>query len=289
MEIDGTASTTTPPARLVNLGWGRLLRREYRPRSDVERGLAFARRRTTCALRAVPARDARVGATRHGRLGGARRTAGPSWRSTGSTPPSAPIPGWSPSARAASPRRREGGTCSREAWRRATVADEAQRLVPGACALAEAAWLAGDLAAVRRHAAAGVGAVASDLPAETGGNGLRGPLLGVAAGARPAGWEGSEEPYRLAMAGEPRAAAAVFVDLGCPYDAADVLPTRRTIRTCWRPSPLDRLGAPAGCPLRARLREREVTASRRAPARGVARPHGLTGRQAEVLACSARA
>lgn len=170
-----------------------------------------------------------------------------------------------------------------ETWRRARVADELQRIIPAASACAEGAWLAGDRAAVRRHAERALAAVA-----------------GTTADARLAGeaffwlWRaggldepppGIPEPYRLSMSGDPRGAAAAWEALGCPYEAADALTDsdddgdlRRALAT------FDRLGAtlPAAR-LRARLRDRGggVPVGPRSATRRD--PDGLTPRQREIL------
>jgi DNA-binding CsgD family transcriptional regulator len=181
----------------------------------------------------------------------------------------------------------EGAELIDEAWRRATAADEAQRLVPGACALAEAAWLDGDRAAVRRHAAAAVRAAGTTSLPKHERTASEARFWAWRGGEIVDGREVSEEPYRLAMAGEPRAAAAAFTALGCPYDAADVLTDSDDDDDLLAAlAAFDRLGAtrPAAL-LRARLRERGATAVPRGPRpETVAGPHGLTGRQAEVLA-----
>ena len=274
---------------LVNLGWGRLLRREYASAfRTIERGLAFARANDLrfydqylLGMRAWARLDTGdwAGAEEDGRavmaIDGVHATI-------------SAHPGMVALGRVLIRRGdEEGEGLIEEAWRRATVADEAQRLVPGACALAETAWLAGDLAGVRRHAAAAVGAVASTSLPRNERNASEARFWSWRAGERTDDWETSEEPYRLAMAGEPRAAAAVFTALGCPYDAADVLTDSQDEQDLLAAlGTFDRLGAtrPAAL-LRARLRERGSTAVPRAPRpESVAGPHGLTGRQAEVLA-----
>ena len=141
---------------LVNLGWGRLLRREYDLAfRTIERGLAFAR-----------ANDLRfydqylLGMRAWGRLdtgdwAGAEEDGRAVMAIDALHATISAHPGMVALGRLLVRRGDEGGEeLLEETWRRARVADEAQRLVPSACALAEAAWLAGDVAAVRRHAAA---------------------------------------------------------------------------------------------------------------------------------------
>ena len=106
------------------------------------------------------------------------------------------------------------------------------------------------------------------------------------AGGTPEGAEASEEPYRLAMAGEPRAAAAAFTELGAVYEAAELLSSSDDEDDLLEAlATFDRLGAarPAAL-LRARLRERGAQSVPRPPrADAPAEPYGLTGRQREVL------
>jgi DNA-binding CsgD family transcriptional regulator/tetratricopeptide (TPR) repeat protein len=274
---------------LVNLGWGRLLRREYDLASrTIERGLAFARANDLrfydqylLGMRAWARLDTGdwAGAEEDGRA----VMAIDALHATISA-----HPGMVALGRVLVRRGEEGGEALlEEAWRRARVADEAQRLVPSACALAEVAWLAGDAAAARRHAADGIAAAArTSLPAhERTASEAR--FQAWRAGGTAEDAERSEEPYRLAMAGAPRAAADLFADLGCPYDAADVLSGSDDEDDLLEAlAAFDRLGAarPAAV-LRARLRERGARSVPRAP-RGdaAAGPHGLTERQREVLA-----
>jgi len=103
---------------------------------------------------------------------------------------------------------------------------------------------------------------------------------------QPEGAEASEGPYRLAMAGEPRAAAVAFGELGAVYEAAEVLSSSGDEEDQLEAlAAFDRLGAarPAAV-LRARLREQGAQSVPRAPrADAPAGPHGLTDRQREVL------
>ena len=273
---------------LVNLGWGRLLRREYALAfRTIERGLAFARANDLrfydqylLGMRAWGRLDTGdwAGAEEDGRAVMAIDTL----HATISA-----HPGMVALGRVLVRRGDEGGEeLLEETWRRARVADEAQRLVPSACALAEAAWLAGDVAAVRRHAAAAMEAAGwTSLPThERTASEAR--FWAWRAGGEPEGAGASEEPYRLAMAGEPRAAAAAFTALGAVYEAAEVLTGSDDEEDLLEAlATFDRLGAvrPAAL-LRARLRERGAQSVPRAPrADAPAGPHGLTDRQREVL------
>ncbi|HMN99778.1 MAG TPA: AAA family ATPase [Miltoncostaeaceae bacterium] len=274
---------------LVNLGWGRLLRREYDLAfRTIERGLAFAR-----------ANDLRfydqylLGMRAWGRLDtgdwtGAEEDGRAVMAIDALHATISAHPGMVALGRMMVRRGEEGGEeLLEETWRRATVADEAQRLVPSACALAEAAWLAGDAAAVRRHAGAAIEAAGrTSLPAhERTASEAR--FWAWRAGGDPEGAGASEEPYRLAMAGQPRAAARAFASLGAVYEAAEVLSGSDDEGDLLEAlATFDRLGAARrAAMLRARLRERGVPSVPRPP-RGdaPAGPHGLTDRQREVLA-----
>jgi DNA-binding CsgD family transcriptional regulator len=174
-----------------------------------------------------------------------------------------------------------------EALALANRAGEVQRLAPVAAARAEAAWLDGR----RAEAAAEVdrvwpAVVAHPDPWEAGE--LRWWRT-LAAGAEPGG--GPEagpaaEPFALMLAGEHRAAADRWQELGCPLWAAYSLAfseQARDVQDCLEI--LDRLELPA---VRAAvLRDRHtrglmVPRGPRASSR--ANPSGLTTREAEVLA-----
>jgi DNA-binding CsgD family transcriptional regulator len=200
-----------------------------------------------------------------------------------------------------------------EAW---PPLDEALALAEGtgelgqigsaATARAEAAWLVGDAAAVaaaardalelarRRRAPwvieelaywrwqAGIDAdpaAAADPPTAAG------PLAARADADSPGAAEAAT-PYRLAMAGDWRQAAALWRRLGCPYEAAlalsasdDAAAVREALHE------LGRLGArPAAAIVGRRLRRRGVRGIPRGPrARTRANPAGLTARELEVL------
>jgi DNA-binding CsgD family transcriptional regulator/energy-coupling factor transporter ATP-binding protein EcfA2 len=169
-----------------------------------------------------------------------------------------------------------------EAWALAVELRELQRTGPTAVARAEAAWLAGDHAAVRAIAgpvyeeARRLGHVL--LQAELG------YWLTRAGEAVPP--LASEHPYVLQAAGRWREAAAAWQAAGYPYEHAAALAES--------PDPQDRLAALAeldaigAAPLarlvRAGLRELGVAHVPRGPV-GATRqnPAGLTGRQVQVL------
>jgi DNA-binding CsgD family transcriptional regulator len=170
-----------------------------------------------------------------------------------------------------------------EAWDLAVTTGDLQRLWPAAAGRAEAAWLAGR---------------PDDIPglvAETFELALRleqaWPLgeLGFwlwRAGERRTPPEGAAEPFALQIAGNGRAAARAWDELGCPYEVAvaladgddpDELRQAFTI--------LGGLGAaPMADLVASRLRGLGVHDLPRRPSRAtVANPAGLTGRQLEVL------
>ncbi|HEX6673768.1 MAG TPA: AAA family ATPase [Actinomycetes bacterium] len=175
-----------------------------------------------------------------------------------------------------------GDELLREAWALAVELRELQRTGPAAAACAEAAWLAGDHAAVRAVA----GPVHEDarrlghvpLQAELG------YWLTRAGQAVPP--PASEHPYALQAAGRWREAAAAWREAGYPYEHAAALAES--------PDPRDRLAALAeldalgAAPLarivRAGLRQLGVTNVPRGPV-GATRenPAGLTERQLQVL------
>jgi DNA-binding CsgD family transcriptional regulator/energy-coupling factor transporter ATP-binding protein EcfA2 len=170
----------------------------------------------------------------------------------------------------------------REAWALAVELGELQRTGPTAVACAEAAWLAGDHAAVRAVAgpvfeeARRLGHI--PLQAELG------YWLTRAGQAVPP--LASEHPYALQAAGRWREAAAAWQAAGYPYEHAAALAES--------PDPQDRLAALAeldalgAAPLarlvRAGLRRLGVTHVPRGPATVTRQnPAGLTERQVQVL------
>jgi DNA-binding CsgD family transcriptional regulator/tetratricopeptide (TPR) repeat protein len=170
-----------------------------------------------------------------------------------------------------------------EAWALGEPTGELPRFGFAAAARAEAAWLAGDPAAVAE-------AVEYALPhaRERGWGRLAGELADWSRRAGlPVDAAGVDEPYTFQLAGQWRRAAERWEELGCPYEAAlalaesaDELDVRRAI------DELQRLGArPAAKIVARRMRERGVRRVPRGPyARTRENPAGLTAREVEVLA-----
>jgi DNA-binding CsgD family transcriptional regulator/tetratricopeptide (TPR) repeat protein len=160
---------------------------------------------------------------------------------------------------------------------------ELQRLAPVAAARAEAAWLEG---APEKVADATDPAFALALRRGAGW-----PLGELACWRWRAGLldvppPGAAEPYALQIAGDWRRAAALWQEIGCPYEAALALcdaDDADTLRHAL--DELRRLGAePAAAIVARRLRERGVRGVPRGP-RATTRenPAGLTAREVEVL------
>ena len=176
----------------------------------------------------------------------------------------------------------DGAELLGRAWKLAVELRELQRTGPVAAGLAEAAWLAGDLAAVRAVA----GAVHADAR-RLGHRQLEAELgywLTRAGQAVPP--MAPEHPYALQAAGRWREAAAAWQALGCPYEHAAALAESPDPRDRLDAlAELDELGAvPLARLVRAGLRELGVAHIPRGPV-GATRenPAGLTGRQVEVL------
>ena len=159
---------------------------------------------------------------------------------------------------------------------------EALRLVPAAAACAEAAWIGGRtpdlIAAIDR---AWPAAVAHPHP---WGLGELSWWLHLGGDDRPAGAP-LARPFALMLAGEHRAAATAWEDLGCPLWSAYALafsPELRDAQQCLEV--LDKLGAPAvrHAVLRDR-RARGLVVPRGPRPASRANPAGLTAREAEVL------
>ncbi|CAN5820510.1 AAA family ATPase [soil metagenome] len=175
-----------------------------------------------------------------------------------------------------------------EAFRLAEPTGELQRLWPVAGARAEAAWLAGDLAAIGPMTDA-----AYELALERGVSWAIGDLAywRAKAGLVTSPPAGAAEPYALAIGGEWAAAADRWAEIGAPYeatlaraDADDEDALRQAL------DELRGLGAlPAADMVARRLRERGVRGLPRGP-RPATRddPDRLTPREAEVLQLVAR-
>jgi DNA-binding CsgD family transcriptional regulator len=182
---------------------------------------------------------------------------------------------------------RRGDAAAREtldaARERALAAGDLQRLVPVAAARLELGLLTGDAEpmvaegrevyerAVGGHEPWRLGELASRL---------------TLAGAPPDLPAGVPEPYRLALAGNWAEAAAIWDEIGRPYDAAEARSLADDDGALLQAlGEFDRLGAaPAAARLRKKLRGRGVRAVPRGPRPATrALPRGLTPRQHEVL------
>ena len=171
-----------------------------------------------------------------------------------------------------------------EAWALAEPTGELPRLGPVAAAKAEAAWLDGDRDAVDDATEGALG-----LAVERKAPWLAGEL---AVWRRRAGLDGeipleTAGPYALELAGDGRAASALWLQLGCRYEAAlalsqadDEAELRRSI------AELHALGAPAAAAVVARrLRRRGARGIPRGPRQATRHnPASLTQRELEVLA-----
>jgi DNA-binding CsgD family transcriptional regulator len=170
-----------------------------------------------------------------------------------------------------------------EALALAAPSGELQRLAPAATAAAEAAWLAGDPAAVALATGEALAlALARDASWVIGE---------LACWRRRAGLEDHAlppvpEPWSLELADRPGDAAAAWTELGCPYEAALALtqagdePSLRRAHDTLR-----ELGAPAAAAVVGRrLRARGVRGLPRGP-RPSTRRNGaqLTAREVDVL------
>lgn len=178
----------------------------------------------------------------------------------------------------------EAGQPLLEAWRLATRTGDLQRLWPVAAARAELAWLQGDEPSE----------VAGDLrdtleTARTlglawavGELALWALKLGVGKDAPGA----AAEPFRLHIMGEPRAAARMWAEVGCPYEEAmalgdtdDEASLRRALHML-----MDLGAGPLADRVRRTLRRIGATHVPTGPRKTTAsHPAGLTPRQAEVL------
>lgn len=171
-----------------------------------------------------------------------------------------------------------------EAWDLAEPTNELPRLGPVAVARAEAAWLEGDRDAVDEASAGPLG-----LARERHAPWLVGEL---AAWRRRAGLDvhiaaEAAEPFALQLTGHPAEAAAMWRQLGCPYEAALALAeddAEQLVRQAL--TELQALGArPAAAIVSRRLRERGARGVPRGPRPSTSEnPGGLTERELEVLA-----
>ncbi|MEA2270057.1 MAG: hypothetical protein QOC64_2667 [Solirubrobacteraceae bacterium] len=177
----------------------------------------------------------------------------------------------------------EAGATLDEAWRRAVMSQELQRLAPAAAARAEHAWLDGDLPGT-----AAAARPAYELATAHDDVWARGELAywlwRAGAPVRPR--DDDPEPYARSIAGDWRGAAASWSALGFPYESADALcdadDDAARLEALAR---FDEYGAArAASQLRRRLRAAGVRRIPRGP-RPASRagPAGLTPRETEVL------
>ena len=161
---------------------------------------------------------------------------------------------------------------------------ELARIAPVAAARAEIAWLRGDFAQVE---------AATEDALELAVHAQYGPIIGELrswrrrAGVREPVEAGLPDQYAAELAGRLEEAAAVWDQLGCPYEAALTLAEADEVDALRRAhAELQRLGArPAAAIVARRLRERGVRGLSRGPRRGTrSSPAGLTPRETEVLA-----
>ena len=161
---------------------------------------------------------------------------------------------------------------------------ELQQLAPVAAARAEAAWLDGRTAAISEEVAP-----ALELALAHGASWEIGELAcwRWRAGHVDPVPEGAAEPYRLEMTGRWAAAADLWREIGCPYEAAVALAGADDDEALHRALAEFRgLGAaPAAAIVTRRMRERGVRGLPRGPrARTRKNAAGLTARELEVLA-----
>jgi ATP/maltotriose-dependent transcriptional regulator MalT len=165
----------------------------------------------------------------------------------------------------------------------AEQANELQRLAPLACALADAAWIEGDVGRIARDVQP-----AYALTQNPCDRWQRDKVIAWMwrAGALPSPPAGTAEPYVREFSGDWRGAATAWREIGCPYEEAIVL--------AWYGDHsaqlaaleiLDRLGATAAAnALRRQMRAKgvlKIPRGSRATTRS--HPQGLTKREAQVL------
>jgi len=164
------------------------------------------------------------------------------------------------------------------------AAGELQRIAPVAAARAEAAWLEGKSGMIDGETQA-----AFERALEVGNPWVIGELAcwRWRAGLLATPPVDAAEPYVLQIAGQGARAAALWAQIGCPYEAALALADtdgevalRRSLEE------LHRLGArPAAAIVARRLRQQGVRGLRRGPRPSTTvNPGGLTARELEVLA-----
>jgi DNA-binding CsgD family transcriptional regulator/tetratricopeptide (TPR) repeat protein len=175
------------------------------------------------------------------------------------------------------------GAMLAEAWDRAVATQELQRLAPAAAARAEHAWLEGDL-----EATVATARPAYELAARLGDAWARSELAFWLwrGGAPVEPLPDDAEPYALAIAGDWRAAATAWGEIGYPYERAEALADADDESARLDAlATFDAFGAErSALHLRRRLRADGVRRIPRGPrAASKAGPAGLTPRETEVL------
>ncbi len=158
---------------------------------------------------------------------------------------------------------------------------EVSRIARAAAARAEQAWYCGKLADVAREAAIGLEHVRGHRTPW-----LNGELLFWQSRVEPGAPIAGElaEPYRLALAGDWRAAACAWERIGMPYEQALALAEGPEEAQCDALGILDRLGAgPLAAIVRRRLRESGARVPRGPNEATRTNPSGLTTKELEVL------
>jgi DNA-binding CsgD family transcriptional regulator len=270
---------------LVNLATGTLMRRrdDRRVDDDIERALRFAREREldgylqySLGLRATL--RVRRGDWR-GAENDARESIAMGKQFGVSQCPSLIVLGRLAARRG----EEEAGQILDEAWERALETQELQRLAPAAAARAEHAWLEGDLDAV-----IAIARPAHELAAELGDVWARTELAYWLwrAGAPVPARANDPRPYAAAIAGDWRAAAAAWEEMGYPYERAEALSEADDEDARLEALQVfDTFGAErSALRLRRRLRADGVRRIPRGPRpASKAGPAGLTPRETEVL------
>jgi DNA-binding CsgD family transcriptional regulator len=172
-------------------------------------------------------------------------------------------------------------TMLRKAWEMACAADEFQRLAPAAIALLEHAWIIGstdlsvpDFTRVMENGL--------NIGFEWSPGSIAFWLWSLGKLSRAP--EGIAEPYRLAIEGNPVAAAEIWSAIGCPYERAIALARGDQAAQLQAIEILEMLGATAvAAKLRRGLRSQGVPIPRGKGRATRSNPAGLTARQAEIL------
>lgn len=174
-----------------------------------------------------------------------------------------------------------------EGLERALATGELQRIAPIATARAEAAWLRGDLEAVRVEA---MRAYPLALRVDSRWDAARLAAWLRRAGALDEPPPDPPQPHAAEFAGRWREAADAWQRIGCPYEQALALAEGDETAQRAALAILDQLGArPAAALIRNRLQRRGVRGLPRGPRRSTrANPAGITNRERDVLALLAR-